>query len=215
MKAKKEKDPQAEAVRFYRCCIIFIVCVCLFWAWEAWVIYQRNPHNKKADDAISRVVYEAMGAKELYYLGKTEYEDGGVRYDYHMEGETAELVPKVADVVNRELENAATDSRIKINFIHDYGPYERSKAVLSNYRQQDNIFIDYDTLQYLNIDADFDNTYDMYKDVPDIHYLSTRGMAVEELGISQWAERGMGQWKAYWPELETVEVYAPVNHSSP
>ncbi|MCM1186168.1 MAG: hypothetical protein NC345_06505 [Lachnospira sp.] len=166
-------------------------------------------YNHRADDAISRAVYKAVGAKELYYEGQREENVNIVRYDYYINKEKEGLAEEVIDAVNVVLEQEKTKNKIAIPFIEEIPGAGEPMFIIRNYIYAESFSADYEKLQYLWIlgtdvgtQESIYNDPETYKNFPDIRYLRVSPKiqkAADEAGID---------WYEYWPDLETVEVYS-------
>lgn len=169
-----------------------------------------NPHNKKADDAISHAISEAVGTKELYYGGnKRAEETKAVHYEYYIAKAREGLIETAAEAVNVALEQKGTDTKIAILFKNSLPEGEETVFELRNYREDsDSIAADYEKLQYLGIlgtkSSSWNNIYNnpiIYRNLKGIRYLKV------SQEIQKNADEQGIDWHEYWPELETIEVY--------
>ncbi|MCM1535769.1 MAG: hypothetical protein NC126_07610 [Clostridium sp.] len=166
-------------------------------------------YNHRADDTISRAVYKAVGAKELYYEGQREENVNIVRYDYYINKEKEGLAEEVIDAVNVVLEQEKTKNKIAIPFIEEIPGAGEPMFIIRNYIYAESFSADYEKLQYLwilgtdvGMQESIYNDPETYKNFPDIRYLRVSPKiqkAADEAGID---------WYEYWPDLETVEVYS-------
>lgn len=167
-------------------------------------------HNKKADDTISRTIYETVGAKEIYYLGKSEKELHVLHYWYYISKEEDGLADKVVGAVNSVLEQEPTENKIAVRFSEKIPSGTEPLFILRNYIDDyDGEPANYEKLQYLWIlgtdlgtQESIYNNPETYKNFPDIRYLRVSPKiqkAADEAGID---------WYEYWSELEEVEVYS-------
>lgn len=174
-----------------------------------YVDYFQKPHNKKADDEISRAVYEAVGAKEIYYQGKSEGKSGNttIYYAFHVRKEKTGLAEEAVAAINTVLEQENISSNISVQFMEEIPGGQEPLFGLCNYIDYKNPSADYGKLQYLWIYGTRHRTQDSiyndpetYENIPDIRYLKVSEKiqkAADEKGID---------WHEYWPELETIEV---------
>ncbi|MCM1327184.1 MAG: hypothetical protein NC094_11285 [Bacteroidales bacterium] len=166
-------------------------------------------YNHRADDAISRAVYKAVGAKELYYEGQREENVNIVRYDYYINKEKEGLAEEVIDAVNVVLEQEKTKNKIAIPFIEEIPGAGEPMFIIRNYIYAESFSANYEKLQYLwilgtdvGMQESIYNDPETYKNFPDIRYLRVSPKiqkAADEAGID---------WYEYWPDLEAVEVYS-------
>lgn len=185
---------------------ILIIMICIMTVILSGCGHHRHS-NRKADDEISRAIYEAVGGKEIYYHGKDESETNVIYYAYLIHTEDHEKVEKVIETVNRMLEQKQIDGKISICF---RWPFQENASEplfgLSNFCDEDSKTPEYAKLQSLWItgaesgDETIYNIPSTYKTFQDIKYLEVSEKiqkAAEEEGVD---------WYEYWPELEGVEV---------
>lgn len=171
------------------------------------------PHpyeNKKADDAISRAIYEAMG-EELYYLNKSVTSDNVIGYRYLFYEEREGQLLTLQTVVNTVIQQEEITGKIAITCCV-IPPGDRGSAPvvsLSNYDDAGKETAEYAALQKLWIRrTNFDTMYDdpsAYKGLPDIKYLEICS------DMAAVAQREKIDWYEYFPELETLKVFEKEN----
>ncbi|MCM1385357.1 MAG: hypothetical protein NC243_12550, partial [Lachnoclostridium sp.] len=132
-------------------------------------------YNHRADDAISRAVYKAVGAKELYYEGQREENVNIVRYDYYINKEKEGLAEEVIDAVNVVLEQEKTKNKIAIPFIEEIPGAGEPMFIIRNYIYAESFSANYEKLQYLwilgtdvGMQESIYNDPETYKNFPDI-----------------------------------------------
>lgn len=173
-----------------------------------YVDYFRKPHNQKADDEISRAVYEAVGAKEIYYQGKSEDRAGTTTYySFYVTEEKEGLVQEAVEAVNAVLEQEKRNDKISISFFEgNDSEGSNTLLILRNYHDDYGESADYGQLQYLRIIGNAWHPESIYN-VPET-YQSFQEIKHLEISyrILQAAQKEGVDWHEYWSELETIEV---------
>ena len=185
-------------------CILSVVIIgCSFG------LFQRD---KKYDDDISKVIYEAVDEKKIYYEGK---EDAGldvvaimynyVVYDYEDEN----LLMDMAEAVNAVIKEKKLSKKIHIVIWGKMPGGTEPVVSLRNYYKNEEGYEQYEFLQCLYIygndisymgDDSIYNKASTYINLPDIKSL------VIEKKIDQSAEDEGINWYEIWPELEHYKV---------
>lgn len=188
---------------------LYILCAVLLLV-VSWITNYFEHCNFKADDAISRTVYETVGAKELRYRGKATTRQ---YYTYHIDKEKEGTAEEAVEAINEVMEQKVTSHKISISFYKEFvrGAYE-PLFIVGNYTDGYSSSANYEKLQYLCIlgtnhgsEKSIYNDPETYKNFPDIQYLEVSEKiqkAADEAGID---------WYEYWPDLKTVEVDSPKN----
>lgn len=184
-------------------CIVLIAVILLLCGCRS-VTY----HNKKPDDAISTVIYEAVGDR-VYYQGKCNNWQYDLCYEYIIKEneEQTDFLYDIVIVVNKIIEEDITN-RVDIVFFHELPGGSGQCIELSNYSDYKLEYPDYEGLQALTITgfSDFhtDCIFDepsIYLNLPNIKYLK-----VSERVQKKADDQGI-DWYDYWPDLESVEVF--------
>lgn len=191
---------------------LYILCTVLLLV-VSWITNYFEHCNFKADDAISRAVYEAVGAKELRYRGQSDNTAGTTTYyTYHINKEKEGTAEEAVEAINEVMEQKVTSHKISISFYKEFvrGAYE-PLFIVCNYTDGYSSSANYEKVQYLCIlgthhgfEESIYNDPETYKNFPDIQYLKVSEKiqkAADEAGID---------WYEYWPDLKTVEVYSPM-----
>ena len=175
-----------------------------------------TPKNKKADDAISKAIYDAMGTHDVRYTGKEYLEDGHItRYNYYICNAfdlRKNVFGDIILVANETIENEDIENKIQLSFWTYIGGAGRGIAAAMNYSEMKSEKPDYPGLQHLQIygsrmgllvgkvNNDIDNP-DVYKDIQDVKCLKV----TKEFNF--FAENQGIDWYEYWPDIEKFEVY--------
>ena len=137
--------------------IVLLVYVLLAVTINIYMLYFWNPspyRNKKADDAISRAIYEATGGKEIYYQEKDISSEGVTHYEYifykENEGQLEKML-KAADAVIQQDKICAKISITCRVMIFSHG--SEFALSLDNYSDAELENADYPSLQYLWING--------------------------------------------------------------
>ena len=89
-------------------------------------------HNKKADDDISKAIYETVG-EDVYYCGKMGTSQAELSYKYLIWKEREDLLPDVVSVVNATIEKEKIGDAVNIFLCYEK-PGGMARAVrLCNY----------------------------------------------------------------------------------
>ncbi|MCH5249050.1 MAG: hypothetical protein J1E98_03935 [Lachnospiraceae bacterium] len=167
-------------------------------------------HNKKADDKISKAIYEKVD-KKVYYQGRRfGGEDGSyVWYEYVIRDyEDKDIIVDIADVVNEEIEEDKIVGKIGIQFYEEMLGGIETVAILYNYYDEDGGFEQYNSFQGLEVwgtrrsyredDSPYNkaSTYIKLKDIRSLIVTDKIAKAAEEEDID---------WYDVWPDLEYYE----------
>ena len=174
-----------------------------------YMLYFWNPspyRNKKADDALSRAIYEATGGKEIYYNKKSIGYDKSISYQYLFYEEQNGQLATMLDAANAALQANTTEKTMIMCFVPLPGGASSVLSV-SNYiyTGSENTQVASSTLYSLRIwGTDFVDT--IYND-PETY----RGLhGIKHLEISSHmatiTERDNIDWYEYFPDLETLEI---------
>ncbi len=163
-------------------------------------------YNSKADDAISKAIYEGLG-DVVYYIGKGEYSDGQEYYRYLIREENSELLLLMVDVVNEIILQEDISDDVIIYLCYEI-PGGTGSAVRMCFFTSEELEVIRGGLQKLVIigNEDEDNEYiynnpSTYLGLTDIESLKIR----EE--IQERAEAEGIDWYEYWPDLESIETF--------
>lgn len=169
--------------------------------------------NQKADDAISRAIYEEFG-DDIYYLGKDDNPRNDLCYEYLVRTEDAGLITKLVTTVNEVIEQEKITEKVSISCGAEIPGGLTWIVVFSNFSDYEDTIAEYQGLQRMTLIGDRhalvgeDYFYDdpsLYINIPNIKsiliYEKMKGKA-EAQGID---------WYACYPELENFEVYIPEN----
>ena len=164
-------------------------------------------HNKKADDDISKAIYEAAG-EDVYYCGKNDVSQGQLSYEYLIMEEREDLLQDVVSAVNETIEEKGIADKVDI-LLHYEIPGGMGMSIrLCNYSDDKLTYPDCNGLQRLasggykeEVNTDFYNNPNSYIAITNIKYLKVRK------SIHERAEAEGIDWYEYWPELESVEVF--------
>ena len=163
-------------------------------------------HNKKADDDISKAIYEAVG-EDVYYLGKEETSKGVWHYEYLIWEEREDLLQDVVSVMNETIENERITEKVNVLFLYELPGGDGCAVRLCNYSDDELIHPDCMGLQRMIIvgkdyeyDGDYYNNPNSYITIPDIKYLSVCS-SIHERAIAEGID-----WQENWPDLEYLEV---------
>ena len=164
-------------------------------------------HNKKADDDISKAIYEAVG-EDVYYLEKTNDTLGNRSYDYLVWEERENLLCDIVLAVNNIIVKDEMTDKVDVFLYYDLPGGMGGAIHLCNYSNDELIQPDCEGLQRLVIsgnvheyDTDYYNNPKSYITIPNIKYLVSRKEILDR------AEAEGIDWYEYWPELESVEVF--------
>ena len=171
--------------------------------------------NHKADDVISKAIYEEFG-DDIYYQGKRDSSNVDLLYMYLLRTEDAELMLKLVSTVNEVIEQEDITDKVEICCYAEIPGGWATIVIFSNFSNEKLESADYQGLQGMTLVGDKhslagareDYFYDnpsLYTNIPNIRSLVTyekiQGKA-EAQGID---------WYECWPELETFEVYTREN----
>lgn len=164
--------------------------------------------NQKADDEISKAIYDKIGRK-AYYEGKEDRNWNEVWYNYLIRDKKDEnLLADIVSTVNLQLEENDIDKKIVIAIWEEISGGETQIAKISNY---DNGKIGNFRCQYLyylvirgNDIADYSsyNQASFYPVLEGIEYLEV----IEK--VNKNAEEEGIDWYEVFPDLKGYEVYA-------
>ena len=164
-------------------------------------------HNKKADDDISKAIYEAVG-EDVFYLTKEETSQGVLRYEYLIKEEQEDLLQNIVFMLNDAIKQSEIENKVNIFFEYELPGGTGWSVRLCNYSNDELTAPDCEGLQRLVISGnkheysgDYYNNPNSYINIPNIKYLEVRK------NIYDRAEAEGIDWYEYWPELESVEVF--------
>ncbi len=166
-------------------------------------------YNLEADDAISSAIYEELG-EGIYYLGKEDFSNNDLCYEYLLCEEKADLLYNMIVEVNETIKQEGISEKIEIFCGAEIPGGVEWVVIFSNYSNDTIDSPDYEGMCKLTIMGDdigmrgdnyLYNNPMTYVNLPDIKYLQ-----VSEK-IQERAEAEGIDWYEYWPELESVEVY--------
>ena len=165
-----------------------------------------NYHNKKADDSISKAIYEAVG-EDVYYYGQEYESEEELSYTYLIWEERDNLLQDVVSAVNETIEKEGITNNVAVCFKYELPGGMGSLAELRNYSDNELAFPDCDGLQRLIItgkdyeyDSDYYNNPNSYITIPNIKYLKIWDN-IHERAVAEGID-----WREIWPELEYLEV---------
>ena len=168
-----------------------------------------RPKNRKADDEISKAVYEAVG-KEVYYTDRTISSDKTlIGYSFLIRDyEDESLLLDIADTVNEKIKELKIKKKIYLRFAEEITGGNEAVAYLCNYYEDEHRVERYETLQSLEIrGTDMSNKGDdspynkasTYINLKDIKSLMVTKKIVQS------AEEEEIDWYEIWPDLEHYE----------
>ena len=169
--------------------------------------------NHRADDVISKAIYEEFGGKELHYQGRDILTDEGTFYGYVINEIPENMLQRVLRVVNDTLDKENIHNKINISFYLPSGGGAARMLTLTNYSEETMSKSDFDAVQHLWIGADqyrggifFEP--DTYKNLNGIKYLEISGE------LQDYAEKKGVDWFEYLPDLERLDVDEKTIHTS-
>ncbi len=164
-------------------------------------------HNQKADDTISKAIYEELG-DVVYYQGRREYSEGQPYYSYLIREESGDVLGSMVTVVNETIKKESITDEVIIHLCHERPGGWGTSARLYYFSSEELSSSDYDGLQKLMIIGnDNDNDSYIYNNpatyliLEDVRYLEIK----EE--IQERAESEGIDWYEYWPDLESIETF--------
>lgn len=162
--------------------------------------------NQKADDAISRAIYEKMGGKEVYYQGKEIMEDETICYEYLMYKEQENQLTQMIEAVNEVIQQEDIEDSILLICCVPIPGGDMPVLALSNFSAGDQNVINYTKMQSLEIcgsDIRVSTIYNnpaTYSGLQEIQYLEISGE------MARITEKEGIDWHEYWPDLQTLEI---------
>ncbi|MDE6015627.1 MAG: hypothetical protein K2H41_08050 [Acetatifactor sp.] len=188
--------------------IILLVYVLLAVGTTNFLLYCVEPahyRNHKADDAISRAIYEATGGTEIYYEEKDITSKGVLNYRYLFYEENEEQLAKMLKAANTVIQE---ENSPKIEIVCCVRiPSSGSEPVLSlsNYSDAEQEKAEYPSLQKLwirgtAVSQTIYNIPETYQNLQGIKYLEI----CDNMSII--TERDNIDWHEYFPDLETLEI---------
>lgn len=191
------------------------ICLFLFLRWEPiqWTLWAmtlairdigRSP-NMKADDAISKAIYQEMG-DSVYYKGKRETVEGATKYCYELYTEQTGQIEAIQRTANEVIERENLQNKIElefdVEFVHNaWG----AVAYLYNYEAANSTEAEYRTLKRCSVLGE-DKTDTIYNDP--VTYKNLSGIVWMEISEELWnasKEQGI-EWFEWFPELKKVKV---------
>ena len=159
--------------------------------------------NHKADDKISRAIYEELG-KEVIYKGKEIKEDNTVYYKYYVD-EQSDQIGRIHAAAQKIIEQEGIDDKVCIDCWEEYCDALESVVRFYNYSDgSENA--DCEGLQrliikghYINENSIY-NQADTYSSIQGIKYLQV------EWEMADVTEKENIDWYEYFPDLETLEI---------
>lgn len=158
--------------------------------------------NHKANDELSKAVYEAVG-EDIYYQRKKKEDNGGLSYKFYAENHTEESLHKFIDIVDNNLTNR--DDKVII-YLGTYLPGGFDIAMkIQNYTDPSVEKADLSGAKYVSAlcvdSSELYNDPEIYTYFKDVRYFEIQRYLQEKA-----EEKGI-DWYQVWDNLESVEIF--------